>query len=128
MFKCSKDSLNGILAKIPYTAETNGNPYKYPTITVKDGESVSLELCANKDVYITENANEKFKNISIKCKIPNQITAPITKDEKIGEMTIYYKNSPIETVDLLASADVNYEKKPKEKIYSNFKKLLSSGC
>lgn len=98
------------------------------TITVKDGESVSLELCADKDVYITENANEKFKNISIKCKIPNQITAPITKDEKIGEMTIYYKNSPIETVDLLASADVNYENKPKEKIYNNFKKLLASGC
>ena len=98
------------------------------TIPVRDGTSVSVELCADRNFYISENRDKKFQNISVKCKIPKEVTAPIRKNEKIGEMTIYYKDTPLETVDLLASVDIEYEKQRAGKIYHNFKKLLISGC
>lgn len=98
------------------------------TVTVKNGTSASLELCADRNFYISESREEKFKNISVKCRIPKEVTAPIKSGEKIGEMTICYKDTPIETVDLLAATDVAYEEYKKGKIYDNFKKLLASGC
>ncbi len=94
------------------------------TVSVRSGESLTLELCADRNVYISENKDEKFKNVSVKCKIPKEVTAPIKKGEKIGEMTVYYKNKPLETVELLAATDIAYQENTKKKIYENFKKLL----
>ncbi len=96
-------------------------------IPVKDGTSVSLELCADRNFYISESRDEKFKNISVKCKIPKEVVAPITKNEKVGEMTIYYKKEPLETIDLLAAVSIAYEEDKKGNIYDNFKKLLVLG-
>lgn len=52
---------NGILAKIPYTAESNSNPYKYPTITVKDGVfKGQMNFGNNYDKNYMDNRNSGF--------------------------------------------------------------------
>ncbi len=98
------------------------------TVSVKNGASKTVEVCAEKDFYISENKNEKFKNITVKCNIPKEITAPVKKGEKIGELTVFYKNNPLETINLLASVDIEYQENTKDSFLKNLKKLFISGC
>jgi len=97
-------------------------------VSVKKGSSKTVELCAEKDFYISENKDEKFKNISVKCNIPKEVTAPVKKGEKIGELTIFYKENPLETINLLAAADIGFLENKRGNFLENFKKLLTSGC
>lgn len=97
------------------------------TVPVVNGTSNNLELTAQEDFTITDNKNEKFKNVTVKCNIPSQVTAPITEGEVIGDLTVYYCDKPQKTIKLIASASVGYEEKG-SKIFENFKKLLTYGC
>ena len=97
------------------------------TVPVVYGTSKSVELTAQEDFTITENKNEKFKNITVKCNIPESVTAPVTEGEIIGDLTVYYCDKPQKTINLIASASVGYEEKG-SKVLENFKKLLTFGC
>lgn len=97
------------------------------TVPVICGTSNSVELAAAEDFTITENKTEKFKNITVKCNIPAQVTAPVTEGEIIGDLTVYYCDEPQKTIKLIASASVGYEEKGSG-IFENFKKLLTYGC
>lgn len=97
------------------------------TVPVINGTSNTLELSAQEDFAITENKGEKFKNITVKCNIPESVTAPITEGEVVGDLTVYYCDEPQKTLKLVASASVGYKEKS-SKIFENFKKLLTYGC
>ena len=97
-------------------------------ITVKNGTSKTVEISAQKDFYITENKDDKFKNITVKCHIPKELIAPIYKGDKIGELSVYYKDELQTTIDLCASANVEFETKKHNDFLENFKKLLTFGC
>ena len=97
-------------------------------ITVKNGTSKTVEISAQKDFYITENKDDKFKNITVKCHIPKELIAPIYKGDKIGELSVYYKDELQTTIDLCASANVEFETKKHNDFLENFKKLLTFSC
>lgn len=97
------------------------------TVPVVNGTSKSVEVSAQEDYTITENKNEKFKNITVKCNIPTQVTAPVTEGEVIGDLTVYYCDKPQKTIRLIASASIGYEEKG-SRIFENFKKLFTYGC
>lgn len=97
------------------------------TVPVISGTSKSVELTAAEDFRITENKNDKFKNITVKCNIPESVSAPVTEGEVIGDLTVYYCGNPQKTINLIASAGVEYREE-KGKIFENFKKLLTYGC
>lgn len=97
------------------------------TVPVVNGTSKNLELTAQEDFVITENKDDKFKNITVKCNIPTQVSAPVTEGEIVGDLTVYYCDKPQKTIKLIASASVGYEEKG-SKIFENFKKLLTYGC
>ena len=97
-------------------------------ITVRGGESKTVELSATEDFYISENKDEKFKNITVKCDIPKEITAPVYKGDKIGELSVYYKGELQNTIDLCAQADVGIKEEKENFFWKNFKKLLTYGC
>ncbi len=97
------------------------------TVPVVNGTSKNLELTAQEDFVITENKDDKFKNIMVKCNIPTQVNAPVTEGEIIGDLTVYYCDKPQKTIKLIASASVGY-KKLGNKTFENFKKLLTYGC
>lgn len=98
------------------------------SLPVKNGASKTVELTAENDYYITENINDKFKNISVKCDIPNEVKAPIQKGDKIGRLTVFYKDNPQATINLVASVDVPFEENKTNSFWENFKKLLTYGC
>ncbi len=97
------------------------------SVAVANGTAQSLDLLAADDFYISENKNEKLKNITVKCDIPSEISAPVKKGDIIGKMTILYKDAPQKTIDLVAPSDVEYELK-RTGVFENFKKLLTYGC
>ena len=97
-------------------------------VTVKNGTSNTVEIAADEDFYITENKDDKFKNIAVKCDIPREITAPVYKGDKIGELSVYYKDVLQKTISLTASADVEFEVKKHNDFWKNFKKILTYGC
>ena len=98
------------------------------SVMVKNGSSNTVEITAAEDFYITENKEDKFKNITVKCDIPKEVNAPVKKGQKIGKLTVYYNNSPQTVIDLVASVDVEYKEKNKNVFWENFKKLLTYGC
>ncbi len=99
------------------------------SITVKNGTSSALELTAERDFYLSEHPDTKFQNANIKCTLPKSVAAPIEKGEVIGTMDIFYKDTHLETINLIAAADVAYMEIPKSHIVLDyFKKLLCYGC
>lgn len=97
------------------------------SVSVKNGTSLTVEVTASEDFYITENREEKLKNIKVQCNLPSEIEAPVRKGDVIGKMTILYKNEEKKTIDLIASCDVEYECK-RESFWENFKKIVTYGC
>ena len=99
------------------------------SVTVKNGSSYSLELCADRDFYITESPDAKFKNIKLSCKIPDYVIAPINKGEVIGTMDIYYNNDLLETVNLISATDISYAEPERNSLFIKyFKIFLVSSC
>jgi len=98
------------------------------TITVRNGASRSVEIAAEEDFYISENRDDKFKNITVKCNIPKELTAPVYKGDKIGELSVFYKDVLQKKMDLTASATVEIEIKSHDDFWKNFKKLLTYAC
>lgn len=99
------------------------------SITVKNGASQSLELTAERDFYLSESPDTKFKNARLTCKLPDSITAPVTKGEVIGAVEIYYQDTLLDTINLIAAADVGFKEAEKDDLFLKyFKKLLLSGC
>ena len=98
------------------------------TVNVKNGTSKILELAAEQDFYISENKDDKFKNITVKCNIPGEVQAPVTEGQIIGDLTVYYKDQPQATINLLAAASVDYRERSGNEFFENFKKLFTYGC
>ena len=98
------------------------------TITVKDGTSKTVEVTATEDFYISENKDDKFKNITVKCDIPKEVTAPVYQGDKIGELSVYYKDELQKKIDLIISASVGVEVKEYNDFWKNFKKIVTYCC
>lgn len=99
------------------------------SITVKDAAQNTLELTAERDFYLSEDKNSKFQNAHISCKLPQSVTAPVKKGEEIGRVEIYYKDTLLDSIPLVAATDVEYKKAEKgSMILENFKKLLLFSC
>lgn len=99
------------------------------SVPIKNGESQTLELTAERDFYLSEAPDAKFEHVKIRIKLPDTLTAPIKKGEMIGLLEIYYRDTLLDTVNLVSATDVLYKEPETEKLFLNyFKKLLLFGC
>lgn len=99
------------------------------SVTVKNGTAQSVELTAERDFFISENPDTKFKNVHSECKLPDYIAAPVKKGEVIGILEIYYHGTLLDSVNLVAAADVDFQKTKRNSLILKYlKKLLLSGC
>lgn len=99
------------------------------SVTVRNGSSQALELTAERDFYLSEHPDSKFKHVRLRCNLPDYITAPVKKDEIIGTLEIYYQDTLLDTVNLIAAANVDFQNSPKNNLFLKyFKKLLLFGC
>ena len=70
-----------------------------------------------KNVYKTIQ-KARLRNLKVILEYQGPLKAPIEKDQKVGEVKIYYKDNLIETLNLLASETIDEVNK--------FTKLLRS--
>ena len=74
-------------------------------IKINLGDSVYANLIAKENVNILSNKTEKDRIVSYKIKT-NQITAPIKKGDKVGEINVIENNKTIMTIDLTIDQDI----------------------
>ena len=99
------------------------------SVTVKNGTSQALELTAERDFYLSESPDTKFKNARLSCKLPDSVTAPVKQGEVIGALEVYYQDTLLDTINLIAAADIGFKEPQKDDLFLKyFKKLLLSGC
>lgn len=96
-------------------------------VTLKNGASKTIEVCADEDFYITGNKNEKFRNIRVTCDLPKELSAPVYYGDKVGELTVFYNDDEMKKINLISSATVLYEE-DNNKILKNFKKFFTYYC
>ena len=77
------------------------------TLRVGNGKAEMIKLIASTKLVIpVSNDKEEFRTV---IDAPNKVEAPIVKGQKLGVARIFYQNTEIATVDLLA--DENVERK-----------------
>ena len=75
------------------------------TVMVTDGTGDFVPLVTAGDAYIpvTEDDKDKFSTAVI---APNRIDAPVIEGKKLGAVKIYYKNTEVASVDLIAAQSI----------------------
>ena len=75
------------------------------TIRVTNGKADVVKLIASNNMVIpvAENDQEEFSTV---IDAPDKVEAPVVKGQKLGEVKIFYQNTQIATVDLLAGESI----------------------
>lgn len=75
------------------------------TAWVKGGNTHLITAVPKDDVYYPLIEGDRIENYSLTYNLPKIVTAPVRKGDKIGELTINYKNRPVGKIDIVASSD-----------------------
>ncbi len=91
-------------------------------LNVVGGERETVKLsCESVDTYIMPvNAS----NISYKINLPEYCFAPISKDEVIGTVDLFFEDRIIKSVNITSSEDVGIYQKPKENFFDKILKVF----
>ena len=99
------------------TIEIYNKKNSFYDIDVWLGKKNTIKTHFESDVYKTIQ-KARLKNLKVVLKYEGPLKAPISINQKVGEVNIYYKDDLIETLNLLASENVEQVNK--------FTKLLRS--
>lgn len=75
------------------------------TVEVLNGKADKLALLSKEDINIPLKKGEEQK-VNIKVKIPDKIEAPITKNQPIGKLMVYFDSKLIKETELVAEVAV----------------------
>lgn len=75
------------------------------TAWVKGGKTHLVTFVPKEDVVYPLIEGDKIENYTLAYDIPKIITAPVEKGEKVGELTLKYKNKPVGKIDVVANTD-----------------------
>lgn len=107
MWDDSKALLDFAFSQIkPQTIFDQGDILK--TLRVANGKSDVLELIADSSIVLPVSEKDKDE-LSTVIDAPSVIEAPITKGQKLGVARVFYNNTEVAAVDLIA--DQNIERK-----------------
>ena len=76
------------------------------TIRVANGKSSAVKLIASTNLVVPISGDNK-EEFSTVIDSPNKVEAPVVKGQKLGEVRVFYQNTEIATVDLLASENID---------------------
>ena len=99
------------------TIEIYNNENSFQELDVWLGKKNSVKTHFKTNVYKTIQ-KARLRNLKVVLNYDGPIKAPIKKNQKLGEVSIYYKDDLIETLDLLSSESI-------EEV-NNFTKLVRS--
>lgn len=86
----------------PLTTETPGCDI---TVNFSKDEDTML-LYPKENVYAILPKERDEKDVVTVCDVPDSVDAPVKKGDIIGTVTVYYKGEAVDTVDLVASEDI----------------------
>lgn len=100
------------------------------TVTVENGNTETVEVTSTKDIYITEDPQQKFKNVQVITDLPSTVKAPIAAGDIIGTLEVLYNGQAVENTALIANADVAAASPHvfDKSVLNYLKKLLLCGC
>jgi len=79
---------------------------KIQEVNVSKGSRLKINAVAESDVSVLLNKGEE-KNIVKKAELPEVLTAPVKKGEKIGELVISINDTEVGRHNLICDADVS---------------------
>ena len=79
---------------------------KFVELDVWLGKKNKVKTHFEKNIYKTIK-KARLRNLKVELHYEGPLKAPIVKDQKVGEVMIYYKEDLIETLDLLASESID---------------------
>ena len=88
------------------TIEIYNKENSFQDLEVWLGKKSTLKTHFKKNIYKSIQ-KARFKNLRVVLNYNGPIKAPIKKDQIVGKVKIYYKDDLIETLDLLASENIN---------------------
>lgn len=86
----------------PLTTDTPGCDIKVNFANDED----TLLLYPKDNVYAILPKARDEKDVVTVCDVPDSVDAPIKKGDIIGNITVYYKDEAVQTVDLVAMEDI----------------------
>ena len=99
------------------TIEIYNNENSFEELDVWLGKKNKVKTHFKKNFYKTIK-KARLRNLKVVLKYEGPIKAPIEKNQKVGEVNIYYKDDLIETLELLSSETIDE--------VNNFTKLVRS--
>jgi len=87
----------------PMTMFSKGDILK--TVKVTNGKSDTVKLVASDNMIVPVSADDKDA-FRINIDAPNKVEAPVTAGQKLGVVTVMYKNTEVAAVDLIAANNV----------------------
>ena len=75
-------------------------------LSVSKGEKNNIKVVSSRDISVLIKKGED-KKIKKEIKLPEMLSAPIKKDQQIGEMLIYKEDKEIAKLPLVAGNDIN---------------------
>ena len=88
------------------TVEIYNEKNSFHELDVWLGKKNKLQTHFKSNVYKTIK-KARLRNLKVELHYQGPLKAPIVKDQKVGEVMIYYKEDLIETLDLLASESID---------------------
>ena len=88
------------------TIEIYNKENSFHDLEVWLGKKSTLKTHFKKNIYKSIQ-KARLKNLRVVLNYNGPIKAPIKKDQIVGEVKVYYKDDLIETLDLLASEDID---------------------
>ena len=88
------------------TIEIYNKENSFQDLEVWLGKKSQLKTHFKKNIYKSIQ-KARLKNLRVVLNYNGPIKAPIKKDQIVGEVKVYYKDDLIETLDLLASEDID---------------------
>ena len=70
------------------------------------GKKSTVKTHFDNNIYKTIK-KARLRNLKVILNYDGPITAPISKNQKVGIVKIYYENNLVETLNLLASEDID---------------------
>ncbi len=96
------------------------------SIPVHCGSAKTLELLASEDFFISFNETEGLSKLKLDYKLPAEISAPIAKGTPLGHLSVFYDETLVCEMELLAGVDIAYIEPPKPSFYENFRKFFEN--
>lgn len=123
----SKDRVKDAAAMLNYgysrcTLYVDEEPKVLPQISVKKGEEDTVSLTYEKQFQYLSTDGTAITDVSRELHVPNEVTAPVKKGEKAGEM-VYLLNGKE-----LGSVDVCFEKSVRKATYQHCLKKIWEEC